>query len=117
MSCRHAGTNIFTGAGGPAAVMDEAAGAGTPPPPPAVDEGRNGQASTPLDPPGPSRPAVDLRNDAAEEERRQKLRQVWQDIISAALWIMRTIMFVRQGAFVIDLTKNCCLELQICQEV
>ena len=68
------------------------------PPTGAPEEGRAGQPAMPLDPPGPDRKAADLRNDAAEEERRQKLRQVHvltthfagQSllILFAGLWVM-----------------------------
>ena len=54
---------------------EEGSGADTPTAQ-AADEGRTGQPAMPLEAPGPDRKAADLRNDAAEEERRQKLRQV-----------------------------------------
>lgn len=54
---------------------DEGSGADTPPQQ-VAEEGRAGQPAMPLEAPGPDRKASDLRNDAAEEERRQKLRQV-----------------------------------------
>ena len=67
---------MFSGAGGDTPVMQEAAAEGTPPHPPPAEEGRAGKPSTPLDPPGLMRKPSELRNDAAEEERRQRLRQV-----------------------------------------
>lgn len=54
--------------------MDE--GASDTPTQRAAEEARSGQPAAPLETPGPERKASDLRNDAAEEERRQKLRQV-----------------------------------------
>ena len=64
---------MFSGAGGDTPVMDHDARADEQT---AADGGRAGQASLPLEAAGPDRKGADLRNDAAEEERRQKLRQV-----------------------------------------
>lgn len=59
-------------------VMEQGAGADTPTQQAAAAEaGRARQAGAPSEPAGPDRKGAELRNDAAEEERRQKLRQVW----------------------------------------
>lgn len=73
---RQDGGNIFSGPGGDTPLMDEGGTEQDTPTQQATDEGRAGQPAMPLEPPGPDRKASDLRNDAAEEERRQKLRQV-----------------------------------------
>ena len=73
---RHEGTDIFGGAGSDTPIMEDAAVEGTPPHPPPMEESRAGKPSTSLDPAGPMRKPTELRNDAAEEGRRQKLRQV-----------------------------------------
>ena len=77
MMCRQDGGNIFSGAGGDTPVMDTDAGADTPTHQVAAAEtSRTGQAAVPSEASGPDRKGAELRNDAAEEERRQKLRQV-----------------------------------------
>lgn len=59
-------------------VMEQDAGTDTPTQQAAAAEaGRAGQAGAPSEPAGPDHKGAELRNDAAEEERRQKLRQVW----------------------------------------
>ncbi|KAL3151330.1 hypothetical protein ABBQ38_013163 [Trebouxia sp. C0009 RCD-2024] len=70
------GGNLFSGASGDTPVMDEGASGADTPTQRAAEESRSGQPALPLEAPGPERKAADLRNDAAEEERRQKLRQV-----------------------------------------
>ncbi len=75
--CRQDGGNIFSGVGGDTPVMDEDTGADTPTHQAAAEAAsRAEQAAVPSEAPGPDRKGAELRNDAAEEERRQKLRQV-----------------------------------------
>lgn len=57
-----------------------------------ADEDRAGQPAMPLEAPGPDRKAADLRNDAAEEERRRKLRQVWSCFAFALLLLSKNII-------------------------
>ena len=78
LSCisRQDGGNIFSGVGGDTPVMGEEGSGADTPTQQVADQGRAGQPAMPLEAPGPDRKAADLRNDAAEEERRQKLRQV-----------------------------------------
>lgn len=77
--------NIFSGVGGDTPVMAEGGSGADTPTRQAADEGRAGHPAMPLDAPGPDRKAADLRNDAAEEERRQKLRQVRTMVHRAAM--------------------------------
>ena len=70
------------------------------------EEGRGGQPAMPLDPPGPDRKAADLRNDAAEEERRQKLRQV--HILATHNTIQSSQIFCRAMGYVMTVTSPLC---------
>ncbi|DBA82509.1 TPA: hypothetical protein ACH3X2_000737 [Trebouxia sp. C0005] len=71
------GGDIFSGGEGDTPIMGKDLGADPPTQQAAAAEaGRAGQAGGSSEAPGPDRKGADLRNDAAEEERRQKLRQV-----------------------------------------
>lgn len=76
--------------------MGEGGSGADPPTQQAADEGRAGQPAMPLESPGPDRKAADLRNDAAEEERRQKLRQVCICFLTPTLWhfVKRLLVFL-----------------------
>jgi hypothetical protein len=79
MKClfRQDGGDIFSGGEGDTPIMSKDPRADPPTQQAAAAEaGRAGQAGVPSEAPGPDRKGADLRNDAAEEERRQKLRQV-----------------------------------------